>query len=103
MTRFGLGSCSFLVRVSARSSLLYCAGISAYPRALELIVQTRGITDRVHLVCFHGYLSLVRAKTDTPYAESHLEGRLVGGNVRLYYALTLSFSIRTFAQFHATY
>lgn len=78
------------MKISTPSSLLYSAGISAYPRTLELIVQTRGIIDRVHLVCFHGYLSIVRANTDKLYAGSHLEGRLVGGNVRLYYALMLS-------------
>lgn len=77
-TRFELGFCNFLVKISTPSSLLYCAGISHYPRTLELIIETNGIIDRVHRACFHGYLSRVRANTDKWYAESYLEGRPVG-------------------------
>jgi len=49
-----------------------------YPRTLELIIETNGITDRVHLASFHGYLRRVRANTDKLHLESYLEGRLVG-------------------------
>lgn len=69
--------CNFLVNIST-SLLLYCAGTSDYTRTLELIIKTSGIIDRVHLACFHGYLSRVRANTDKWYAESYLEGRLAG-------------------------
>lgn len=73
-----LGFCNLPVKISTPSSLLCCVGISHYPRTLELIIETSGIIDRVHLACFHGYLSRVRANTDKWYAESYLEGRLVG-------------------------
>jgi hypothetical protein len=72
-----LGFCNFLVKISTPSSLLCCVGISDYPRTLELIIETSGIIDRVHVACFHGYLSRVRANTDKWYAESYPEGRLV--------------------------
>lgn len=72
-----LGFCNFLVKISTSSSLLCCVRISDYPRTLKFIIETSGISDRVHLACFHGYLSRVRANTDKWYAESYHEGRLV--------------------------
>jgi hypothetical protein len=73
-----LGFCNFLLKISTPSSLLCCVRILDYPRTLELIIETSGIIDRVHVACFHGYLSRERVNTDKWYAESYLEGRLVG-------------------------